>query len=76
MPPFLCTYSQVSRERASVIFNFFLHLFTNRTQLTIYHLLTYEGFTPFFLHLSFTLTSDRKFASMCSSLLFRTAMFR
>ena len=76
MPPFLCTYSQVSRGRASMIFDFFLHLFTNRTQLTTYHQITGEGFTPFFLHLSFTLISDRKFASMFSSLVFQTAIFR
>ena len=59
----------------SVFFDFSLHLFTNRTQLTIYHQITGEGFTPFFLHLSFTLISDRKFASMFSSLVFQTAMF-
>gem|GEM_PF-5341208 len=76
MSPFLCPYSQVSRGRASVIFDFFLHPFTNRTQLTIYHQITGEGFTPFFLHLSFTLISNRKFAAIFSSLLFRTAMFR
>ena len=66
----------LARARVHVIFDFFLHPFTNRTQLTIYHQLTCEGFTPFFLHLSFTLISDRKFASMFSSLLFQTAMFR
>lgn len=48
MPHF---YVPTAKSRAGarpVIFDFFLHLFTNRTQLTIYHLLTYEGFTPFF----------------------------
>lgn len=76
MPHF---YVPTAKSRAGarpVIFDFFLHLFTNRTQLTTYQQITGEGFTFFLLHLSFTLISDRKLAAVFSSLVFQTAMFR
>ena len=66
--PYACRSHRISRmgrlrSRACarpVIFDFCLHLFTKPTYHILFHRVTGEGFTPFFLHLSFTLLERRK----------------